>query len=1326
MADKVLAIAGAVIGYYIPGVGPALGFAIGSLAGAALFPPKIDGPHTRNLASMNGSYGAMLPILYGTDRVTGSLIDEDPAGIQEVGSTQGGKGGPSVTTFAYYGWFAVALCEGPITGIRKIWANRILIYDVSSTASGGTIANSNTFAANYLTVYLGTTTQNQDPTMQSWHGAGNVSAYRGTAYLVFRGLPLANFANMKPSIEAEVVTVAAVTTPITKLWENDSTSFPLYPGGSTTGKFVGIPTGISGSQVRIYDRNAFLVGGGTAGNDGNTYILALSNGSVQAPVTPNSFESAIQTNNLAVGGPPKFGDAGTYYAGLIMPHAAGNCGVYSTGIGATDVILQSPTRSGILGTGPAMWVEDYATGTLQTDVIASLSTPPGLVGTWRLYAVFPCADWQHVCAVTYDGTNTNAWLHILSVGSDYSVAEIARYNFYAAHGADAFAQVSGFFNSNGYTASSTWNSAMLESNLSAVWLTGSGGANILYRFAISGGIVTTPQNFGSPFTGAFGANTAMFADNGLCLITDFTHYALFSVTSSSGQITLSDIVSGICQRVGLQTGQLNVTGLTDQVYGFKLDRQMTARAAIEAITPAWWFDGVESDGQLKFVHRSAAPLATITLDDMGADTSGKNNASPLQFVRGSEMELPSQLNLTYYAVGADYQPGVQYARRLIGLESNNIQSIDTAAVMDDTQAAVAAAIIMWDTIAGRVSFKFSTSYKWAQYEPTDILTIQTNNESYLARCTRKTEGAGKIDWEFTACAPVYTQSALGGAISSGQIVGGASPTTAIIMDIPPLRDPDGAADNLYVAMYGETGWPGGTLYKSSDGGVTFVAGVSMGTLATVGRATTTLGAAAVGGNMFDEGNTVTITILSGQTLSSTSELSVLNGANVALLGKEIFQFKNAVLTGTDTYVLSGLLRGRFGTEGFTHSVGESFVLLSSPGVIAIQAAPTSDIGQPRIYDAVTQGQPLPTGQQQTITEQANTLVCFSPVHLNAGGAGYYNDIVLTWIRRNRINWQWLPLVDVPMSEASEAYLVSIFSGASVVRTISVSGAGVHTATYTLAQQITDFGGSGLTSITFGVQQISAITGPGVMAKATIALAPQPYVPVTYTKTMTATQASTASLSAGFITPKVMTATQASSATLSTTFISGSGTTWDPAKTQSNNSLSNANLTLSSTAGGANSTHGTQSTTSHANSSGKYYVEFTVDASHAGAPFQNEIGVGICDSACAGVLSSAVNWTCGGWDGGYLLLNGGVNSSGTGTYGSGDVIGLAIDMSGSSPSVSWYKNNVLLTTASSVSGTGPWFIFGWAISATGTNAQLTANFGATAFTYTPPAGYTGGW
>jgi len=1085
MGDKVLAVAGAAVGAFIGGpAGASIGFSIGSLAGQALFPHKLDGPRTRNLTSMNGAYGAMLPIVQGSARVPGSLIRSLP--IQEVGTSQGGKGGPSVTTYAYYGSFAVALCEGPITAIRKIWANKILIYDVSSTANGGTISNSNQFAANYMTVYKGDAAQNPDPTLQGYFGAANVAAYRGTAYIMFRSLPLANYGNLLPTIEAEVITVAAVTSPLAKLWENDSTGFPMYSGSypPPPSAVAGIPSGIVGGQLRIYNRN---VSGGTIGGDGNTYILAVSDGSVQSPLTPNSFESAIETSDQV--GTPKFNDGGASGGssmGLIMPHAAGNCGVYSLGVGTHPDILTGPTRSGTLGAShPAMWVEDYATGTRQTDVIAALSTPPGLTGTWQLYAVFPCADWQHVCAVTFDAGNSNAWLHVLSVSSIFVVAEIARYQFSPASGASAINHVAGFFNTNGYAALANWDVAILESNLTTIWVGNGGSANLVSRYVVSGSQVPAPQTIAA-FTTTPGANMGIFADGGTCFVTDFSRYGLFSISSSAGQIALSDVVSAICQRVGLQAGQLDVTALTDQVWGFVIDRQMTARAALEALAPAWWFDAVESDAKLKFVHRSGTSLITIPLDDMVVDPHSANT-NPLQFTRGSEMELPSQINLSYYSVGADYQPGIQYWRRLTGLESNNVQSIDVAAVMDDTQAAIAAAVIGWDMVAGRTPFKFATSYKYAQYEPTDIWTIQTANAAYLARCTLKTENAGKIDWEFVACAPVYSQPATGGPITAGQIVSGATPTTAIIMDIPPLRDSDAAGDNLYVAMYGATGWPGAALYKSSDGGVTYAAGIAMGTMSTVGRATTALGAW-TGGNTFDEANIVNVTILSGQTLASAAELTVLNGGNVALLGNEIIQFKNAVLVSGTTYKLSGFLRGRFGTEipESTHGVGESFVLLSSPGVISLQGAPTSDIGQARIYDAVTTGQTLPSGQQQTITEHANTLVCFSPVLLTATNNGLAGDISLRWTRRDRKTWQWLPSVDVPMSEASEAYTVSIYSGSSVVRTISVSGSGVQSATYTSAQQTTDFGAAigASGSLTWGVQQVSAVTGAGVMAKVT--------------------------------------------------------------------------------------------------------------------------------------------------------------------------------------------------------------------------------------------------
>jgi len=1137
MSQQVLGFVGAVVGgvigtYTTIGTtyGAELGYALGSGIGAIAFPPNIRGPHVRSLLAQSAAYGTPLPIAYGNCRIVPTLIWQLP--IQEVGTSQGGKGGgASITSYAYFGTFAVALCDCagglPITGVRRVWANGILVYDVSSTATPATLINSNEFAGQYMTVYLGTLTQNPDPTMQAALGAGNVPGYRGTAYIVFRNLPLVNYGNLLPSINVEITTATAGNAPV-KVWENDATGFHFIDGSRAV--FV---TGFANGSVRSIAKTFSTI----ASNDGTAYRLNLTDGTTVSPDIPTNFENTISS------GAAYFRDP--YGNGMVLtcPSHGSSCGVYMRGPGA---ITLSPQGS---NAAAGLWTSNYTTGHVDQDVLACLTKPAGITGVWTFNAAFPCADWQHVGVITSDATGTgNVWLHVVAFTDLGACSEVAYYLFTTPGDFVHTGNVNGsWLDPFNYWAPGT---AMLESSLNSYWASnGFFGVPEASYYKVDGAtnqvVMVGQLNYTIPTPTS---HASIFADNGVMVYEEGNraHCISASQLGAATTVPLSSIVTDIAERAGIASGSINATALTDGVWGFIIDRQMTARAAFEAIAPALWFDAVESDGALKFVHRSASPVATITLDDMGADTTGKNNASPLAFVRGSEIELPSEIDLTYYALGGDYQPGVQYARRLIGIESNNVVNVDTGTVMDDTQAAVAAAIILWDTIAGRISFKFSTSYKLStgtvpagQLEPTDIITIQTANEAYLARINRKTENGGKIDWECVACAPVYSQAANGGAITAGQIVSGVISTVAVIMDIPPLRDQDGTGSpNLYVAMYGPgVGWPGGGLFKSSDGGASFIAGITMGTPATVGRATNVLGNW-TGGNVFDECSIVTVTVLSGQTLSGTTALGVLNGSNAALIGAEILQFKNATLVSTNTYQLSGFLRGRFATEAgmATHAVGETFVLLSPPAVIAVQSTPTSDIGAPRIYDAVTIGQPLPTGAEQTITEKGNTLVCFSPVLLNAGGAGYYNDIILTWTRRNRITWQWLDAVDEPMSEAVEQYLVSIFNGPTVVRTFTVTAA--TTGTYTLAQQITDFGMAGLTVVTFGVQQISAVTGPGNMAKVTIALAPNASL-VTYTKSLSASAGASAVLGSSFVHAVALSASVSTSASLTTGLGTGS-------------------------------------------------------------------------------------------------------------------------------------------------------------------------------------------
>lgn len=1083
-------VVGGVVGTFAGGntvLGAELGAAVGGVAGSLLYPQKIDGPRTRSVMAQNGAYGTMLAFGYGNFRTAPTLIWQIP--IQEV-SSQSGKGGPSVTTYSYLGWFAVAVCEGPIVGIRRIWANGVLIYDVSSAATAQTLIASNQLATNYLTIYPGNYTQMPDPTIQAYVGVGLTPAYRGTAYIIFRGLPLVDFGNVLPSINVEVISVGAGAV-VGKLWENDAIGgpTPYMTNTPAAGLYAPFISSIS-AGIRVINRATSVTGGPATTR--SVTVLNSSTGLL-------SYDDTDSGNLLEQGWP--------YYSPYLAFTLFGNS------VPVTRILAVDPTGSFFISyaTPLGFYVFTGTTSGFNAVCIASVSTSVGATiddvvarltpggSGWSLVGIMPCANRNYFLVLTQD--SVNAYAHVCSLNSLTGITqEVTRYTFPVA-----LFVVNPFSYPQLGPLSTDINlcCGYLESDLTHFWISqldvaGGGVGSLLYYFQLSTGALTTVYTIPVAWTDATQPKQyiSMYADNGVCFLVSGNMAVAWSASQSISTVTLASIVSDICQRSGIAAGSLDTSALTDGVWGYVIDRQMTARAALEALVSAFWFDAVESDTKLKFVHRSAAPVATITLDDMGADIGGKVSTSPLSFIRGSEIELPTQINLTYYAVGGSYQQGVQYARRVSTSQQNNIVAIDTAAVMDDTQAAVSAAINLWDRIAGRTPFKFSTGYRLstgsvpaAQLEPTDIVNMQTVNETYLARLGRKVEAAGKIDWEAIACAPVYSQAAAGGAITAGQSVSGPLQTNAVIMDIAPLRDADGALPNLYVALWGYTGWPGGTLFKSSDGGGTWVPGLSQTTLSTIGSATSALGNF-FGGNTFDEANTVSVQLSNASTLSSVSALSVLNGSNAALLGNEILQFKNAVLVGTGRYTLSGLLRGRFGTEWAMagHGIGDRFVLLT--GVIQVQPTPSSDIGQPRLYQAVTALQAVGSGQVQTITEAGNTLVCFSPVLLNATNNGVAGgNVALNWVRRNRITWQWLPLVDVPMSEASEAYVVSIFSGSSVVRTINVSGTGVQNATYTTAQQTTDFGAPLAlnASLTFGVQQVSAVTGPGVMAKVTMPL-----------------------------------------------------------------------------------------------------------------------------------------------------------------------------------------------------------------------------------------------
>jgi len=204
MATLALSVAGRAIGAAVAGpLGGTIGRAVGAIAGSFIDRALIGSSGQERagnaltgsaLKISSSTEGDDIPRVYGRARVAGQLFWATHLRKKKIkaGSTGKGLGTGSSTSgqsFEYFGNFALALCEGPITGIGRVWADSDDSFDISKYTHR---------------VYLGTETQTADSLMVAKEGAGNTPAYRGLAYIVFEEMPLKKFGNRIPQLHFEV------------------------------------------------------------------------------------------------------------------------------------------------------------------------------------------------------------------------------------------------------------------------------------------------------------------------------------------------------------------------------------------------------------------------------------------------------------------------------------------------------------------------------------------------------------------------------------------------------------------------------------------------------------------------------------------------------------------------------------------------------------------------------------------------------------------------------------------------------------------------------------------------------------------------------------------------------------------------------------------------------------------------------------------------------------------------------------------------------------------------------------------------------------------
>jgi hypothetical protein len=277
-------------------------------------------------------------------------------------------------------------------------------------------------------------------------------------------------------------------------------------------------------------------------------------------------------------------------------------------------------------------------------------------------------------------------------------------------------------------------------------------------------------------------------------------------------------------------------------------------------------------------------------------------------------------------------------------------------------------------------------------------------------------------------------------------------------------------------------WPGATLLNSADDGASYTALATFTNQATLGTATNVLGDFA-GGNIADEINRLTVVLTHGE-LASVSYAAFVGGAQAAVIGSEIIYFRDAALNLNGSYTLSGLLRGRRGSEYAmaTHAANERFVLVNDTTLKRIPDT-TASIGLSRLYKAVTAGMTLADTASQAFVNAGAGLKPYAAVHLG-GGRDAAGNVTLQWERRSRVSGEWRDGVDVPIGEDSQAYAVEVWDSARSTLKRTISGLAAPTASYSAAEQSSDFGGVQAT-VYFSVYQLSAIVGRGYEARGQI-------------------------------------------------------------------------------------------------------------------------------------------------------------------------------------------------------------------------------------------------
>jgi hypothetical protein len=1149
--------------------GAAIGGVFGGVLGRVLDPvDNTYGPKSDRVTTGSES-GKPITRLDGIDRVSGNVIwleriakvdtpqkpKEEfytlfgPFGIAYLFGRGSGLGPASLildTTESgvqintrYSANFAVGLAEGTIAGVRRIWANSKLVYDVTGVNEKHTTIST----IGKITVYTGTETQLPDPTMERKEGIGNVSAHRGMAYVVFENVQLERYGNSLPNLQFEIATGQTALFPTDEVphggmdvtsgrWDslmirgldNGSKRFSrMYAQGGFEAKVWNPNTQIVERQFTFSTDGFSDLGGGLRGQS-DSLGISVSGLSVKGLFGNNSLDlgratwvtdwdaeeyiDKIGLNTLTRGGDEISGKA---YA-VFNPSDE------------NDFVMAS--HSSALGSGESGGELDRIQG--NGDPYTKLWARASSVAGGNAGFDNPVFVGDSVfCIRNKNGGNSN----VMQYWWELNNTKLGFYDWGDIHsnftGSDKktfllyVPQIDNFVAFNGgeavrFSVDMRLQGDQLESNILTItgptidlgvsdithnsivnsydddgvmWVQGTGNrwARLDVGKWISDKIFDLDLWAAVPFQGAYIRQlNAITGWNDTHFVTCYLDRV---EKTSPTPPTLDTIVSRYCLDAGLVAGDIDVTDLAStNITGFTSQEQGPTYALLTQLAFAFDFFMSETGGKIVFKHHTGTILDSIPEQDLGA-----NDTNALQEQIIEELELPELITITYRTEDTDYQSASQYAKRRSDLISTEKKlTVFFSGVLEHDQAAQNVHKQLKRAWIGRRKFDFKVPVSWLKIAAGDVYTVTLGSDVHTIQIQGVTLGT---DWTLKIVAisddPQVHISDVSGILPDfiQSVLDYKIPTELFLMDLPQMRPTD-LAQGLYVAMApsSEFGvWDGSALLKSLDGvAYETIGGTDQGI--PWGVLSLPFGDHENWG-LIDDTNILTCdwrfdkSVIADVTrLEAISWYNVYAIENRATGGWELISVSNTTIA-DNVVTFDQTMRGIFATEDHIdgHTVGDRIVYIEDTTKFFIAPISDADVGNNRFWKTVT----FDMTEDNIVTQftpQANMDRPWPVFNISGYASG--GDIVFEWFRRSRIGFG-LEFEELPLKESSLEFEIDVLDvpGGNVLNASPYASA-VETFTYTAAQQSAD-GTDGNGTFHLNIYQIGDNLGRGIVKPATV-------------------------------------------------------------------------------------------------------------------------------------------------------------------------------------------------------------------------------------------------